>query len=153
MNEKWLQRFMAIAANVSTWSKDPSTRVGAVIVSDDKRILATGYNGFPRGFKDSDEYLNDREFKYKNIIHAEQNAILDALYHGVSIQNSYIFVYGLPICSGCMKYLIQAGITKFVIINKDDYPQKWKDEWEESKRMIFERLESSVRNKYKIIEL
>lgn len=126
---------MTIAETVSFWSKDPSTKVGAVIVSPDKQILATGYNGFPRGFDDSEHLYNDRENKYKNIIHAEQNAILNALYHGVLVKDSYLFVHGLPVCSSCAKHCIQAGI-KYFVINEKHYPQNWKEEWNQSQIMI-----------------
>src|SRR6056300_1094742 len=75
---KWDQRFMDMAMMISTWSKDPSSKIGAVIVNDERRILATGYNGFPRGIADYEERLNNREEKLDRIIHGEMNALMNA---------------------------------------------------------------------------
>ena len=86
MNIKWHKRFLEIAKEVSTWSKDPSSKIGAVIVdSNTKQIISQGYNGFPRGIVDNLEVLNNRELKYKYVIHAEINAIFNALYNGSSV--------------------------------------------------------------------
>ena len=74
---KWDYRFLKIAKEVGTWSKDPSTQVGAIAVND-KRIIATGYNGFPKGIKDTDELLSDRQAKLKLMVHAEMNMIYNA---------------------------------------------------------------------------
>ncbi len=71
INSKWDKRFMKLAREISTWSKDPSSQIGAVIINDERRILATGYNGFPKGIRDTEERLNDREQKYPMIVHAE----------------------------------------------------------------------------------
>jgi deoxycytidylate deaminase len=67
---KWHMRFMDMAKMVSTWSKDPSSQIGAVAIDDQFRILATGYNGFPKGIADTEERLNDKDQKYPRIIHA-----------------------------------------------------------------------------------
>ena len=127
---KWDRRFMDMAQMISTWSKDPSSKIGAVAVNDARRILATGYNGFPRGIEDSEERLNDREQKYPRIIHAEMNVLMNALYNGVSLKDSSLYVYGLPICSDCTKNVIQAGIKKVIVPYHTDAPQKWKDQWD-----------------------
>lgn len=126
---KWDSRFMRLAEEISTWSKDPSSKIGAVIVNNERRILATGYNGFPRGIEDSEERLNNREEKYPRIIHAEMNALMNALYNGVSVKDATIYVFGLPVCSECTKSVIQAGIKRVVIPNMKDVPQKWADQW------------------------
>lgn len=99
---------------VSKWSKDPSTQVGAVIVSPDKQILSTGYNGFPQNIEDKPEWYADRELKYRLIIHAEMNAILNAAKNGVNIKDSWLFVTSLPVCSNCAKHVAQAGIAAVV---------------------------------------
>ena len=75
MNDKWKRRFIELAKHISTWSKDPSTQVGAVIVRPDKTIASVGFNGFPRGVDDRPEKLADRPLKYQMIVHAEINAI------------------------------------------------------------------------------
>ena len=61
--DKWDQRWLDIAGQVSSWSKDPSTKIGAIAVKD-KRLVATGYNGFPRGIEDTEDRWNNREEKY-----------------------------------------------------------------------------------------
>lgn len=126
--DKWDLRFLNIAKEVSTWSKDPSTVVGAVAVGANRNILSTGYNGFPRGIKDLTCRLVDRETKYKYVVHAELNCIYNALYNEVSLKNSTMYVYGLPICAECAKGVIQAGITRVVM----QYPQIKTNKWIES---------------------
>lgn len=141
INSKWDKRFMRIARDIATWSKDPSSKIGAVIVNDERRILATGYNGFPRGIADSDDRLNDREQKYAMIVHAELNALMNALYSGVSVKGATLYVYGLPICSDCTKSVIQSGIARIVITDPrdEDVPEKWKTIWfEKSDPMFYE---------------
>lgn len=126
---KWDSRFMRIAEEISIWSKDPSSKIGAVIVNDERRILATGYNGFPRGIEDTEERLADRDQKYPRIIHAEMNALMNALYSGVSVKDATIYVHGLPVCSECTKSVIQSGIKRVVIANPKDSVEKWKEQW------------------------
>ena len=65
LDDKWKKRFIQLSKEISTWSKDPSTKVGALIISEDRNIVSTGYNGFPRGIEDTEERLNNRELKYK----------------------------------------------------------------------------------------
>lgn len=126
---KWDIRFLKIAKEISTWSKDPSSKIGAVIVNDERRILATGYNGFPRGIEDSAERLNNREEKYPRIIHAELNALMNALYSGVSVKGATLYVYGLPVCSDCTKSVIQSGIKRVVVTGVHKAPDKWRESW------------------------
>ena len=122
----WWPRYLGIAKEVSTWSKDPSTQVGAVVVGSKGQILAQGYNGYPRGMDDSD--YTDREAKYTKIVHAEMNALMNALYSGVSLKDSTIYVYGLPVCNECAKGIIQSGILRVVGPKNgfDDASEKWK---------------------------
>lgn len=147
INEKWDIRFMRIAREVSTWSKDPSSKIGAVIVNDDKRILATGYNGFPRGVADSSDRLSDRDQKLPMIIHAELNALLNALNNGVSVKDSTLYVYGLPVCSNCAKSVVQAGIkTIAVSVPYDNRKSSWFEEWERISLPMF--LETGISLKW-----
>ena len=124
---KWDKRYLALAKEVASWSKDPSTQVGAVTVGNKKEVLSQGFNGFPRGIVDSEDRYNNREIKYKYVVHAEMNAIYNATYSGVSLDGAVLYVYGLPICSECAKGIIQVGIKK-VIIEKS----KELDNWNES---------------------
>tara|TARA_R110000772_G_scaffold130100_15_gene238380 strand:- start:2284 stop:2727 length:444 start_codon:yes stop_codon:yes gene_type:complete len=127
MSSKWHSRFIHLAKEVSLWSKDPNTKVGSIIVGTKGQILAQGYNGFPRNIVDSDERLNDRETKYKYVVHAEMNAIFNASYSGTSLDGATIYVYGLPICHECAKGIIQVGI-KTVVIEKqrEGIKENWK---------------------------
>jgi dCMP deaminase len=120
---KWDDRYMDMAKLVATWSKDPSSKIGAVAVNEKGQILTTGYNGFPRGIADDDR-LNDRPVKYKYIVHAEQNAIYNATYNGVSLHGSTMYVAGLPCCSDCAKGIIQVGVRR-VVMNGDPLNGRW----------------------------
>lgn len=115
MNEKWDRRFLELAKHISTWSKDPSTQVGAVIATDDRRVVGMGYNGFAGGVMDSPERYADRQLKYKMVVHAEVNAILQA---GPKAKGATIYVYPSfwepNICHDCAKFAIQAGIKAVV---------------------------------------
>ena len=122
--DKWDKRYLALAAEIATWSKDPSTQVGAVTVGRKKEVLSQGFNGFPRGIEDTEERYNDRETKYKFVVHAEMNAIYNATYSGTSLDGATLYVYGLPICSECAKGIIQVGIKK-VVIEKSKAPERW----------------------------
>jgi dCMP deaminase len=136
---KWYQRYMDLSEQVSTWSKDPNTKVGAVIVGSKGQILTQGYNGFPRGIKDTPKRLNDRPTKLKLVVHAEMNAIFNATYNGVSLDGATLFVYGLPICCECAKGIIQVGISKVVIDSKCiDKRLEWKESWEISAQLFKE---------------
>ena len=117
----WDEYFMGVALLAAERSKDPSTQVGACIVDKDKRILSTGYNGFPHGCSD-DEFPWNRdealgETKYQFVVHAELNAILNA--SGKSLSGAKVYV-GLFPCNECAKAIIQAGI-KEVIYLSDKY--------------------------------
>ena len=119
---KWNKRFLQMAELVASWSKDPSTKCGAVIVRPDKTIASVGFNGFPMGTDDSDELYADRDLKYSRVVHAEVNAILHAResLHGYVM---YTWPGGLgPSCDRCTTNIIQAGIGTVVHIydNHDD---------------------------------
>lgn len=110
-SDKWIRRFLVMADIVSSWSKDPSTKVGAVIVDNQKRIISVGYNGFPRGVDDHQERYDDRPFKYSLVSHAERNALDNA---DVPLKDTTMFVTLLP-CSDCAKGIIQRGIKNIVV--------------------------------------
>ena len=137
LDTKWKKRFLKLSKEISTWSKDPSTKVGALIISEDRNIISTGYNGFPRNIEDTEERLNNRETKYKFILHAEMNCILNALYNGRSVKDCILFVHGLPPCSECTKSIIQAGIKKVITDSKAT------DNWKESLKLSLEMLKKA----------
>jgi len=135
---KWDNRFMDLAKEISTWSKDPSSKIGAVAVDDNKRILSMGYNGFPRGINDSPEKYENKEIKYSRIVHAEMNCVFNAAHQGVSLNSSSMYVYGLPICNDCAKGLIQVGIKRVVLKKLDTWTDKWMGSWRISQEMFKE---------------
>jgi len=124
---KWTRRYLDIAKEISTWSKDPSKQIGAVAVGDKGQILSQGYNGFPRGVKDTDNRYNVREEKYKYVVHGEMNCIYNACNSGVSLNGATLYVTGLPVCSECAKGIIQVGISKVVMEYPKDIPDNWKE--------------------------
>lgn len=109
--EIWHSRFLEMAQMVASWSKDPRTKVGAVLVGKEREILAVGYNGFARGTND-DDYM-DRAYKHRHVIHAEENAILNAARSGTRLQDATLYVTHHPCCH-CTGVLIQAGIRQLV---------------------------------------
>lgn len=138
MSVDWDQRYLALAKEISSWSKDPSRKIGAVAVGTKGQVLAQGYNGFPRGIVDSRERYNDRPVKYKYVVHAEMNCIYNATYNGVSLDGSIMYVWGLPMCSDCAKGVIQVGV-KHVLWGTDILiPRTWVDSLEDTTAMFRE---------------
>lgn len=117
----WDFKFLKLAKHVSDWSKDPSTKVGAVIVDQDNRIVSIGYNGFPKGVKD-DGRLEARNIKYSLILHAEENALL---FSKQDLKGCKIYTYPLFPCSRCCSKIIQCGINEIIAL-KNDNP-RWQD--------------------------
>lgn len=137
MSDKWDQRFIDLAFHLSGWSKDPSTKVGCVVVGEDREIRSTGFNGFPRGISDDNERLTDRAKKYPLICHAEENAIMHAARIGVSLKGNTAFVTWPP-CSRCARSLIQAGIKEVVYPTPQEIPERWLEDFETSSGMLKE---------------
>ena len=137
MTKKWDLRYLELAKHISTWSKDPSTKIGAVAIAKNGQVLSQGYNGFPRGVVDSEVRLKDREQKLQRVVHAEMNVIYNASLHGVSLSGSTLYVYGLPCCSDCAKGVIQVGFKK-VVMPKQVQTDRWKESWNRAKEMFRE---------------
>ena len=135
--DKWTRRFLDEAKTRSTWSKDPSRKIGAVAVKDLDPV-AYGFNGFPRGIRDSDERLSNRELKYKYIVHAEQNMIYNACRQGKSLLGTDVYVYGLPVCSECAKGLIQAGVRSVTCLVEQEIAEPWLSSWKRTCEMFDE---------------
>lgn len=104
--DKWDMRFIALAEHVASWSKDPSTQVGCVLVDRHRHVVSMGYNGFPRGVEDCPGRLGDRAQKYLFVQHAEANALLQAV---ASTRGTVAYVTHQP-CANCTGLLIQAGV-------------------------------------------
>jgi dCMP deaminase len=128
-------------------SKDPSTRVGAVIVGPDREIRSAGFNGFPRGILDSMKRLHDRDVKLRLVVHAEMNAVLAAARVGIPLKGCTMYlaatdasgeVWGGPPCVRCTVEMIQAGITEIVSYTKRAIPSKWHADLELAESLLFE---------------
>ncbi len=143
MLDKWDQRFMDLAGFIATWSKDPSTQVGAVIANPHtKRVVSMGFNGFPAGVEDLEHRLEKREIKYEMVVHAEQNALLFA---GPAAEGCNLYVTPLPPCARCGVIIIQAGISRVISPMPDKSKEPWKTQSEISEQMF---LEAGVRLDY-----
>lgn len=131
---QWDCRFLDLAAHVAKWSKDPSTKVGAVLVDPETRtILGTGYNGFPRGVRDDAVRYEDRAQKYPRIVHAEVNAILTA---NSSIRGATIYTSPFAPCNECAKMIIQAGVKRVVSPRTD--VKRWAESFSIAAEMFSE---------------
>jgi len=131
--------FMRTAYLSAELSKDPRTKVGAVLVKDNN-IISTGYNNFPRGVADLEEHYLDREIKYSKVVHAELNAILNAARSGVSTLRSTLYTQGVP-CSECAKAVIQSGCNLLVVHKQWPnliHTEKWRKSVELSFQMLSE---------------
>ena len=135
--ESWDSRFLDLAEQIAGWSKDPSRKIGAVAIGSEGQVLAQGYNGFPRGITDLEDRYNDRQEKYKLVVHAEMNVIYNATFNGVSLKDSTLYVHGLPVCSDCAKGIIQVGVKR-VVMREQEIPDIWKDSWQKTREMFDE---------------
>lgn len=132
MRQSWDEFFIGLARYYATRSKDPSTKVGAVIVRPDNTVAGLGFNGFARGMPDKPEYLTDRTKKYPRMVHAEINAkdsCRDALIHGYTMYGTF-----MP-CDRCFNQLANRGVSRFV------FPKPTADEltrWGESFKLTQE---------------
>jgi dCMP deaminase len=128
----WDARFLEMAILVSKWSKDPSTKVGAVITRG-KFVVSLGFNGHPAGVADSAERLEIRENKYRTIIHAEINAILSA---GKPLQGCTLYVWPFMPCSQCASIIIQSGIRRVVTVPSDS--ERWAESFQCTEQLFRE---------------
>ena len=132
---KWDRRFLRIAEEIRTWSKDPGTKVGCVLVQD-RRMIASGYNGFPNTLSDSLELYEDRNYKLAVTVHAEANAIMNAAKNGAKTQSCTAYVT-FPPCSQCAASLIQAGVEKVVCPDPADAPERWRASFMLANEMLY----------------
>lgn len=131
--DKWDNRWLDLSKFVSEWSKDPSTKVGAVMARG-KELIGLGYNGFPSGIEDLEDVYNDRDEKYKRIIHAEANLFRNCW--GKDIKGSTIYIYPFQPCSKCALEIINHGIKRVVTIRSDT--DRWEDDFEISRKLFEE---------------
>lgn len=133
--DKWDLRFLKLAEEVSTWSKDPSLQVGCVLVNPaNLRVTGLGYNGFPRGMCDHEELYADRETKLSRVVHAEVNAVLNS--DAADGCTAYVTA---PPCCNCALVLIQSGVNR-VVCNKpsEKLVERWGEQFEKVKGFFAE---------------
>jgi len=125
-----------MARQVAAWSKDPSTKVGAVAVRD-RRILATGFNGLPSGVHDEETRLRNRELRLAMFVHAESNVVAFAARSGACLAGSTVYIWPLPACSQCAAVLIQADVARVVV---PDFPEplRWVESFQLGRIMFSE---------------
>lgn len=134
--DKWDTRFLRVAREVADWSKDPGTRVGSVLVKD-RRIIATGYNGFPAGISDSFDRYADREVKLSLTVHSEVNALLNAAKNGSQTKDATLYVT-FPPCVNCATCIVQAGIVEVVSPHIETSPERWRCNFETGLKVLQE---------------
>lgn len=133
--DKWDLRFLRMAKEVSTWSKDPSTQVGSVMVDMRNRVLGLGYNGLPRGIEDTAERLNDKETKYALTVHAEVNCLLNSQ----KPDGGYSKLYCTEVpCCECAKLIAQTNVDYVVAFDpRPEFYERWKKSFDLTK-LIFQ---------------
>ncbi len=138
---KWDSRFLRLAREISTWSKDRSTQIGAVIVGEDKTPGPYGFNGFPRAVDDNLDIRHSRPAKYKWTEHAERNAIYNAARVGVALKGCTIYVTHIP-CTDCARAIVQVGIKRVVVdaasVEDAGFAERWGEDARITKDMFDE---------------
>ncbi len=147
MVARWDQHFLGMALFNARMSKDPSTRVGSIVVGPDREIRSTGFNGLPRGIRDTPDRLNDRAAKLRIVVHAEMNAILNAARIGVSTRDCTLYLaatddtgmtWGGPPCTRCTVEIIQSGITQIVSLARKTAPSRWAEDLDFAQELLRE---------------
>lgn len=129
---KWDNRFINLAVHVASWSKDPSTRVAAVIVDKKNRVVSLGFNGYARGVDDT---FHSREQKLMRVIHAEENALSFA---NRDVEGCTVYITHAP-CSHCAALLIQHGIARVVYPSpQSGFSERWRESYIEALQMFHE---------------
>ncbi len=124
-----------IARATAARSRDPSSKVGAVILRPDKSVCSVGYNGFPRGTADHEEWYNDKQEKYDRIVHAEMNALLAAK---ESVEGMTLYVTH-PCCKECAKHVAAAGIKYvFTPVPDPEFHDRWRASIERAVQIMTE---------------
>lgn len=147
MSDRWDNHFLKLALDNAQMSKDPSTKVGAVIVGPDREVRSMGFNGFPRGIADTRERLTCREVKLELVVHAEMNAVLNAARMGTPTKGCTMYlvatdasgmIWGGPPCVRCTVEVIQSGIAEVVSIPFKDVPSRWKASIDQARAVLAE---------------
>jgi dCMP deaminase len=136
MTEKWDRRFLDLAKLVSTWSKDPSTKTGAVLTDGMKGVISIGFNGFPAEMPDDEALYANREEKYSRVVHCEVNALI---YARRDVIGSTLYTYPFLSCDRCCVQMLQAGVMRFVAPQATtEQLERWGSAFERTRRYILE---------------
>lgn len=139
MSISWDEYFAGLLAQVAVKSKDPNTKIGALIVGPDKEIRSTGYNSFPRGLDDNVRERMERPEKYYWIEHAERNAIYNAARCGTTLKGCTVYVNSVP-CIDCARGIVQAGIGEVVVCDSAaaDHKERWEHSYTRTEQLLKE---------------
>ena len=137
MKANWKKRTMDLARYISTWSKDSSTKVGCVIIDEENTVKSLGYNGFPRCFNDEINNRHERPQKYLYTVHAEENAILNAVRNGITLKDTIIYITYFP-CNECAKAIINSGVKTLVTYEPNFLDSRWGESFKISHEMLVE---------------
>lgn len=130
----WDDFFLQMAYKVALLSKDPARKVGSLLVSENRRQISMGYNGFPENLEDWPVLLEDKAFKLKHIIHAEINALNQAPFNP---RGCSLYVTACP-CEQCAKEIINRGVSRVIIPSSLDPSSSWYTSWLKSLQMFKE---------------
>lgn len=134
--EWWDRFFLGMGEYMATASRDPSTKVGAVIIDEDRRVVACAYNGFPRGCDDDPALYADRARKYRRVVHAERNALVFACR---SVKGCTLYTTPFGPCAACAALFIQAGIARVVAPEPTpEIRERWGEELAEAAALFAE---------------
>lgn len=133
---KWDIRFLERAMDAARDSKDPSTKVGAALVSQDRTKVLFGYNGFARKMEDRAEWYSNREEKYPRVIHAEMNALILG---GIPVDGFTCYTWPMLSCERCFVHLVQAGVSRFVAPKATAHnAARWEPMFEKTRKYAIE---------------
>lgn len=126
---EWDRRYLRLAREIASWSRDPSTSVGAILVDAQHIALATGHNGFTSGLRDTPERLNNRETRLKLTLHGEENCLINAGKAGHAVLGATCYVWPLAPCVSCASKLVQAGVRTIVTVTASPaLTSRWGDD-------------------------
>lgn len=140
MGLNWDKKYLRLALHVAGWSKDPSTKVGCIIVGDTNEVRSIGFNGPPRGVNDDVPERWERPLKYQFCEHAERNAIFNAARMGVSTMGSTLYITSFPAkfgpCDNCCRAIIQSGVARLVTEPPAGDIERWKESFKVGQEML-----------------
>jgi dCMP deaminase len=133
----WDSRFMRLAKEIGSWSKDNSRKVGCIVVGPSNEIRTTGFNGFPRRVEDAVADRHQRPAKYKWTEHAERNAIYNAARVGIPLENCRMYLPWFP-CMDCARAIVQSGIVELICIQPELSDPQWGADFIEVPKLLHE---------------